>query len=217
MNGTRKLFIIAACLLIAFALWTLAVCTVDVQPIGPRDSRVGLASLNRAFHAFTGVHLSLYLLTDWLSLLPVGCMLGFAVLGLCQWIRRKHILRVDFSIRMLGVFYLVVLALYLFFEECIVNYRPVLLGGALEASYPSSTTMLVLCVMPTAAMQLYTRIPNPVLRRWICIPITIFSVCMVLGRLLSGVHWLSDIIGGALLSAGLVLLYAALCGQKPGL
>ena len=27
------------------------------------------------------------------------------------------------------------------------------------------------------------------------------------GRLLSGVHWVSDIIGGALLSGGLVMLY----------
>ena len=213
----KKRFWIAACLLVAFALWTALVCTVDVQPVGPQGSRVGLAFLNRAFHDFTGVHLSLYLLTDWLSLLPVGCMMGFAALGMSQWIRRKHIRKVDFSIRMLGIFYLMVLALYLFFEECIVNFRPVLLDGILEASYPSSTTMLVLCVMPAAAMQLRARIQNPGLRRGITIAIAAFSVFMVAGRLFSGVHWLSDIIGGMLLSAGMVMLYAALCKQKPGL
>lgn len=210
----KKEYWIAAGLLIAFALWTAAVCTVDVRAVGPQGSRVGLATLNRAIHDFAGVHLSLYLITDWLSLLPVGCMLIFAALGLCQWIRRKHIRRVDFSIRMLGIFYLVVLAAYLLFEECIVNYRPILINGILEASYPSSTTVLVLCVMPTAAMQLCRRIRNS---GWIRGIIALYCICMVLGRLVSGVHWFSDIIGGMLLSAGLVVLYAAACKQTPDL
>ena len=109
------------------------------------------------------------------------------------------------------------LAAYLFFEECIVNFRPVLINGMLEASYPSSTTMLVLCVMPTTAMQLRTRIPNPGLRKGIILAIAAFSIFMVLGRWISGVHWLSDIIGGILLSAGMVMLYAALHKQTPGL
>jgi undecaprenyl-diphosphatase len=30
---------------------------------------------------------------------------------------------------------------------------------------------------------------------------------MVVGRMLSGVHWASDIIGGILLSLGLIMLY----------
>ena len=34
------------------------------------------------------------------------------------------------------------------------------------------------------------------------------------GRLVSGVHWLSDIVGGMLVSAGLVMIYHALCNVK---
>ena len=82
-----------------------------------------------------------------------------------------------------------------------------LINGYLEASYPSSTTMLVLCVMPTAMMQLRTRIKHRALRRGIAVVITAFMVFMVGGRLVSGMHWLTDIVGGALLSAGLVMLY----------
>ena len=200
----------AAGLLAAFVLWTGAVGFIDVQPIGPEGSKVGFASVNAFFHNLTGVHMTLYTVTDWLGLVPVFVGLGFGVLGLVQWIRRGSILRVDRSILVLGGFYILVLGAYLFFESVVINYRPVLIAGFLEASYPSSTTLLVLCVMPTAAMQLRDRIKHPALRRWVGFAITAFSVFMMVGRLVSGVHWVTDIIGGVFLSGGLVKLYAAL-------
>ena len=212
MNTTRKRnYILSAALLTAFALWTTAVCTVDVRPVGPEGSRVGFAALNQFFHRLTGVHMTLYTLTDWLSLVPVGVGLGFATLGLAQWIRHRRLCLVDRSLLVLGGFYLVVMAAYVFFETVIVNYRPILIGGVLEASYPSSTTMLVLCVMPTAMLQLKGRIKSRHLSRCVTAVLAVFTGFMLIGRLLSGVHWLSDIIGGVLLSAGLVLLYAAIC------
>ena len=196
--------------LTAFVLWTLAVKTVDVQTIGPCASAVGFAAVNGWFHSLTGVHMTLYTITDWLGLVPVAFGFGFAILGLVQWIRRKSICRVDRSILVLGIFYIVTLAAYLFFEDFVINYRPVLIQGFLEASYPSSTTLLVLCVMPTAQLQLRSRIQNPILRRITCAAITVFIVFMVVGRLLSGVHWLTDILGGILLGLGLVTLYDAM-------
>lgn len=197
----------SSALLLAFVLWTAAVRTLDVQPIGPQNSSIGLATINRWFHDLTGVHMSLYLLTDWLSLIPVAFALGFAALGLCQWIRRKSILKVDRSILALGVFYLMVLGCYIFFEIHTINRRPVLIDGWLETSYPSSTTLLVLCVMTTALLQLNSRIKKPALKRILSHTITLFIAFMVIGRLLSGVHWLSDIIGGGLFSACLIELY----------
>lgn len=203
----KRKFWTAAALLAAFGLWTLAVKTLDVQGIGPLGSTVGFAAVNGFFHRLTGVNMLLYHITDWLGLVPVAFGLGFAVLGLAQWIRRKSICKVDRSILALGGFYVVTLAAYLLFEEWVINYRPVLIAGFLEASYPSSTTLLTLCVMPTAQMQLRRRIQNRVIRRWVCAAITGFAVFMVAGRLLSGVHWLTDIIGGVLLSGSLVMLY----------
>ena len=204
---TKKNFGIAAILLGAFVLWTVAVRLVDVQPIGPQGSGVGFATVNSWVHNLTGVHMSLYTVTDWLGLVPIGVAMGFALLGLIQWIKRKHLSQVDFSILVLGGFYLLVMAAYVLFEVFVINYRPVLINGCLEASYPSSTTMLVLCVMPTTLMQLNARIKSQTLKRWVGFGITAFILFMVIGRLLSGVHWFTDIIGGALLSAGLVMLY----------
>lgn len=107
----------------------------------------------------------------------------------------------------LGGFYIIVMALYLLFEVFVINYRPVLIDGHLEASYPSSTTMLVLCVIPTAMMQLNSRILNQTFRKVILGFLVIFTAFMVIGRLISGVHWFTDIVGGILLSTGLVVLY----------
>ena len=194
-------------MVVAFVLWTLLVRFVDVRAIGPEGSSVGFATLNGFVHELTGVNWILYTVTDWLGLVPIAVALGFAVLGLVQLICRKSLVKVDHSLLALGGFYIAVMVAYVFFEIVVINYRPTLIEGILEASYPSSTTMLVMCVMPTAAMQLNTRIKNTVLRRCAIIATVAFTAFMVIGRLISGVHWVTDIIGGALLSAGLVTLY----------
>lgn len=205
----RKTLICGVSLLSAFVLWTLLVLFVDVRAIGPEGSSVGFAALNGFVHELTGVNWLLYTVTDWLGLVPIALALGFAILGLAQLIKRKSLWKVDYNILSLGVFYIVVVAAYVFFEVLVINYRPTLIDGYLEASYPSSTTMLVTCIMPTAAMQLKMRIKNIIIRRCAIIAIIAFTAFMVIGRLLSGVHWITDIIGGMLLSAGLVTVYDA--------
>ena len=210
----KKALVWGASLLTAFVLWTVLVCFVDVQAIGPEGSSVGFATLNGYVHDLTGVNMSLYVITDWLGLVPIGTAFGFAILGLVQWIKRKSLLKVDRSILLLGGFYIVVMAVYMFFEMVVINYRPTLIDGCLEVSYPSSTTMLVMCVMPTVMMQLHSRIKNDVFRRWVMIAITVFITFMVIGRLMSGVHWITDIIGGALISSATVLMYYVAMSYK---
>ena len=209
----RSLFL-ALGLLAVFILWTGAISMMDVQAIGPRGSQVGFATLNGFIHQVTGVHMTLYVITDWLGLVPVAFGFGFAFLGLFQWISRKSLLKVDADILVLGGFYIVTLGAYLFFESFVINYRPVLIEGVLEASYPSSTTMLVLCVMPTTMMQMKVRIKRALCRRFVMGNMAVYAVGMVSLRLLSGVHWFSDIVGGILLSAGLVSLYSAFSGME---
>ena len=198
------------CLLTAFVLWTVAICFVDVRAIGPQGSSVGFAGINGFVHNLTGVHWGLYTITDWLGLVPLFVCMGFGILGLVQWIKRKSIRKVDYDILILGGFYIITIAAYLLFESVVINYRPELINGYLEASYPSSTTLLVMCVMPTAVMQFNSRIRNKLLRNIVVVTIIAFIAFMVIGRLISGVHWFTDIVGGALLSAGLVMMYRAI-------
>ena len=125
-------------LLMLFALWTVLICCVDVQAVGPKGTKVGFAAWNVWVHRLTGVHMTLYTVTDWLGLVPIFICGCFGILGLCQWIRRKKLFQVDADILLLGVYYLLVISAYLLFEMVPINYRPVLIDGYLEASYPSS-------------------------------------------------------------------------------
>ena len=200
-------FIVAAGLLALFILYTVAIMFVDVQPIGPQGSSVRFAEVNQYFHTLFGVNMLLYSITDWLSIAVLFIMFGFAMVGLVQLIKRKSLFRVDSSILVLGGFYVLVFLAYLFFEFFVVNYRPVLIEGVLEASYPSSTTMLMMCIMPTAIMQFHHLISSKGLRNIVNILCGIYASFMVIGRVLSGVHWFTDIVGGILLSATLVMLY----------
>lgn len=214
MKTTRKIplagIISTVALLVLFLVFTLVVRFADRAAIGPDGSEVGFSALNGAFHDLTagdGYHETLYKLTDILEIIPFAIVLGFAVLGLAQWIRRGSFLKVDRDILLLGAFYLLVFFVYLFFELVKVNYRPVLIDGKLETSYPSSTTMLAVCVFATAMMQLYHRIKN---RAWRITALSLLGalmVFMVIARLVSGVHWLTDIVGGLILSATLVSAY----------
>lgn len=205
----KKTMIEGLALLMAFILWTVLIRTVDVRAIGPEGTQVGFAALNGWFHQMTGVHWTIYTVTDWLGLAPILICAVFGVLGLIQWIKRKHLLKVDADILLLGVYYILVILGYLLFEMIPINYRPVLVAGYLEASYPSSTTLLVLSVMPTLIFQAKRRVKNETARSALILFSILFSAFMVTSRTVAGVHWLTDIIGAVLLSAGLYRLYEA--------
>lgn len=210
MKKQNKILYTAIIFLIAFILWTFCLNFVDLKPIGPDNSTVGFASINKYFHNLTGVNMTLYNITDWLGLVPIFVASFFGVIGLIEWIKRKSVLKVDFSILSLGGFYVAVILVYILFEKVVINYRPVLINGVLEVSYPSSTTLLTMCVMPSAIIEFKELIKSKFLNKFLTYAIIIFTAFMVIGRLLSGVHWLTDIIGGALLSTFLVTLYYSL-------
>lgn len=206
-KNTNKLLIAGIALLAAFVIWTVLICTVDVRAVGQNGTSVGVALLNVRFHELTGVHMKIYTVTDWLGILPILVCVAFGVLGLVQLIQRKSLWKVDVDILLLGAYYIVVIFGYLIFEMIPLNYRPVLIEGRLEASYPSSTTLLVLSVMPTLIFQAIRRVKNVAVRYTSIGLSAAFALFMVVGRTVAGVHWLTDIIGAILLSAGLFLTY----------
>ena len=207
-NG-KKILAAGILLIIAFILWTVLILCVDVKPVGQNGTDIGFAALNTWFHKLTGVHMGLYTITDWLGLVPVFICICFGALGLCQWIKRRSLKKVDLDIILLGGYYILVIFGYLIFEMIPINYRPIPIDGAMEASYPSSTTLLVLSVMPTLVFQVNRRACSASVKTAAAAFAALFAAFMVIGRLVSGVHWLTDIVGAVLLSAGLYLIYRA--------
>ena len=193
-------------LFIIFSLW---IRLFDVQPVGPEGSSIGFAALNVAVHEFFGMHLFWYKLTQALGLLAIAVAGVFAVTGLVQLIQRKNLLKVDKKILMLGVIYILVILLYALFEKVPFNYRPVVLDPAegLEPSYPSTHTMLILTIFGTAVAVLGDYIKNAKLVLLLKIVCLVIMALTIVGRLVCGVHWFTDIAGGVIISLFFINLY----------
>ena len=213
-----KNYLTTGILFIVFIVYTAAVKFVDVQPIGPLGSSVGFAKLNGAAAELFPYNATWYSITKYLGYAAILICLFFGGIGFLELVQRKSLRRVDTRILIQGGFYIVVICFYVLFEKLIINYRPVLEEGALEASYPSSHTVLAVCVFLSTV--LYYGIGLPLTdSRWngirhgqiriLAAVMIVLTLVMVFGRLFSGVHWLTDIVGGVLLSAALLSGYIA--------
>ena len=182
---------------------------VDVAPIGADGTSIGLSHLNQFVFDLFGVNMLWYNITDWLGVAAVLTGFVFVVTGLVQLIKRRSLLKVDREILALGGLYIVVIGLYLFFENVIINYRPIIMpdNTSPEASFPSSHTMLVCVIMGSAAMLINRYIRNKPLNRILRVVCFVIIGVTVVGRLIAGVHWFTDILGGILISVTLLSLY----------
>ncbi len=199
----RKNILICILLVLLSIIYTILVKYVDTSIIGPNGSVVGFSSLNSFVFNLTGNNMTLYKITEILGIIPILIALMYAVIGLIQVIDRKS-LKVDKELIALGILYIIVILIYAFFEKCIINYRPVLIDGVLEASYPSSHTLLSICICGSALLINKYLFNNKKIYKYINIVSIISMVLIVLGRLLSGVHWASDIIGSIIISITLL-------------
>lgn len=196
-------------LFVFFSLW---IRLFDVQAVGPEGSRIGFAGLNLAVHEFFGMHLFWYKLTQALGYVAILLAAAFALLGFIQLIKRKSLLKIDKNLLILGLVYVLLVLLYVLFEKVPFNYRPVILDPAegLEPSYPSTHTLLILTVFGTAVQLAGAYIKNPKLLLSAKILALVIMGLTIVGRLVCGVHWFTDIVGGVLLSLFLISLYKEL-------
>ncbi len=206
-KSARKAFFIAAACFVLFLVLTVLVVTVDVQPIGPLDSDVGLATLNRAVFESCGDSPFWYIVSEILGVASLLVAGGFAALGVWQWISRKSLKKVDKDLFFLAGLYVVMMIFYVFFEIVVINYRPILVNGSPEASFPSSHTMLVCVIMISAIFQLRRRVKNEtacLVGSLVGCGVTLLTA---LGRIFSGMHWYTDVVAALLLGGALGFAY----------
>ena len=214
MNNKKRQgkFILAGTCGLLFVIWIVLVRTVDVDSIGPEGTRIGLSHINKSVSDLFGQRLFWYDATEVLGVIAILVAAAFALTGLIQLIKRKSLAKVDKEIFALGGLYIIVIGLYALFEVIVINYRPVIMPGEEhpEASFPSSHTMLICVVMGSTIMLLNKYIKNKSLCNALKILCAIIMVVTVVGRLISGVHWFTDIIGGVLISIALLSFFSGL-------
>ncbi len=205
--------IISIILLISSIIFIALLKNIDVKCEAVNNSCIGLATINQFLFNKIGVNMLWYTITDWLGIIPILMAMVYAFIGLFQLIKRKCLNKVEPEIIKLGIFYIIVLLIYILFEKYIINYRPILMNGFLEASFPSSHTLMTICLCGSSIIinnrlfkNNFTKILNV-----ISLIVIIFTV---IGRFISGVHWFTDIIGGILISCFLLISFYSILNIK---
>lgn len=200
---------------ILFAGEIVMLGTYDVAAIGAGGTDVGFSTINLKVHELTGVNLTWYEITNYIGYFAIAVCAVFALVGLIQLISRRSLIAVDREILSLGGLFICVMACYVIFEKVVINYRPVFMDGSTEpeASFPSSHTLLGLTVMIATAIIIGRYVSSKALANLIRVLCVVIAIVCVVGRLYSGVHWFTDIVGGVLLSTTLILLFAAAAGD----
>ena len=206
----KKRNIILSVILTILAIgYTFLVKKVDVKAIGPNNSMVGFAKLNKAFSNLVGSNMTIYKITEILGIVVILIVLCYGLIGLIQLIKRKSLFKVDRDILLLGGLYVLMGIVYVFFEKFIINYRPIIIDGELEASYPSSHTILAICICVSSLIVSKNYVPEKY-KKITDIVTIVLLLGVFLGRTISGVHWISDILGGVIISMMLLMYFYTL-------
>ncbi len=209
-NKFKENILSAAITTLLSIVYIIIVKNMDVKSIGPNNSSVGLSSINLYFKELLGSNMTIYKITEVFGLVALLVAAIYGIVGLLQLVKRKSIKKVDKKIIVLGILYVLVGLVYVFFEKVIINYRPVIIEGELEASFPSSHTMMAICICVSAIIMNKSYIKNKKYLKIANIALVVLMLIVVVGRFISGVHWFSDIVGGIIISITLLNYYFTL-------
>lgn len=202
-----------------WAVLLFMVKTFDVKAIGPNGTSIGFSKINKAVFQSLGQNDIWYKVTEVMGIAALGLAAFVGLIGLIQLIQRKSLFKVDASIYATGGLYAIVIGLYVLFDKVAINYRPIIEEGCTEpeASFPSSHTLLAFVVFGSVIVLLNRYIKDGLLKDALKVVCELLIVVVVVGRLLSGVHWFTDILAGTLLSFALLGWYAGIekiCNKK---
>ncbi len=203
MKKGKSNFLVSTILILLAIVFTILVKVVDVQLVGANETSIGFAKVNMLIFKSIGVNMVWYHITDWLGLVPIFIAIVYAIIGVIQLVKRKSLFKVDKEIIILGIFYIVVITIYVLFEKVIINYRPILMNGYLEASYPSSHTLMTICLCGSSII-INKKLFKNKFSKFINIVSTLVILVTIIGRLISGVLCFTDIVGGIIISISLL-------------
>lgn len=201
------LLIVGAAFFCLFIVFTILVKTVDVTYFPTEETTIGFSSLNLTVFQALGTNDLSFEVSEVMGLLILTAPVFFAFLAFSQWVKRKSLLKIDHDLWILFATYALTIAFYALFEIIVINYRPILVNDLIEASYPSSHTLLAIVIGGTSFLEVKNRMKWVWLKVSLMVLLSFLTVAIPMLRLLSGVHWLTDIIAGILLGTSMLFLY----------
>lgn len=202
----KRLLITGTLLLIMSIVFTILITKVDISNIGPENSAVGFASINSKLTF--NYNEKIYKISEYLGYVALLIPVVYAGFGFIQLIKNKSFKKINRELYILAGFYAVILLTYVLFEKLTLNYRPVILDEGLEASFPSSHTLMSLCFSISAIIANKSMFKDKF--KLVNILLLILGVSIVLTRYISGVHWFTDIVGSVLISSTYITYFKAL-------
>lgn len=205
----NKYTIIGGVLLFLFILLLILLMTVDRA--NNIYKQIGLFSFNKLFlvdysneawDEFSDVIL-------YISLLFI---LGLAIYGFYQLSKKRSLFKVDKDIIFIGCGLAILAFVWLVFDKLIdVNYRPIAISGTAQTSFPSTHTMIAAFVLLAATRAILKRNGNEIKYQLLAYSgSSILILLCSLGRILSKMHWATDVLGGLFIGVGLFFILVGL-------
>lgn len=210
MKKINKDFLNSIILFVAFIAYTITASRVDVGPIGPNESKVGLSTINHFFIVVFPWNELFHNISTVLGYIIIAMAFGFFIYTIIDIVKKKSLKKADAGLIALMVYFALIVGIYILFDKVlIINYRPVILNVVLEPSYPSTHTFMAIAIMLALKTQFEYKIKDED-NKWFA---TTFCMAIIVAtiftRMVAGVHWFTDIIGGILLGSALASLYNA--------
>ena len=152
------------------------------------------------------------LISDVILVASIASLAVFVFLGIYQIFTRKSLLKVDRRLLWMILPLLLMTITYVVFDKFFVlNVRP---NGSGETSFPSTHVMVVATIFMLIAINL----PYYIKSKAICIVLDLAMLALLVlvcvGRVLSEMHWLSDVLGGLAFALIFAFIYYLIIRRK---
>ena len=207
MKDSKKYLISSIILVLVAIIFTVLVKVIDKGSIGPDNTIVGFQAINDYIKNMFPFNETLYKITKYAGFIPLAFALYYAYIGFMQLLKKKSLKKVVSKIYLIAGFYVVVLVLYVLFDKIAINYRPVIIDKELEPSYPSTHVLLAMCFCLSSVIMSKYYMKKDSIRKVVNIGTWLLMLFIVIGRMICGCHWFTDIIGGILISLALLNIF----------
>ncbi len=150
--------------------------------------------------------------SDVILYISILFILGLIIYGIYQLYKRKSLFKVDKDIILTGFGFVFIIIIWFIFDKFIdINYRPIAVNGSAQTSFPSTHVMLACFSLLATTRIILKRNTNELKYNIITYGgVSILVILCSLGRILSKMHWTTDVLGAIFISLAIFFIIIGL-------